>query len=69
MQMLFRNCPQGQRRVHTTAFTRSLHLQAPTVKNFVLKHGSMSGFFESYDADIICFQVKTPRCSLLVLAR
>jgi len=33
-------------------------LQAPTVKNFVLKHGSLGGFFESYDADIICFQVR-----------
>lgn len=29
----------------------------PTVPNFVLKYGSLKGFFDEYSADVICFQV------------
>ncbi|CAL8460704.1 g235 [Coccomyxa elongata] len=28
----------------------------PTVPNFVLKYGSLKGFFDEYSADVICFQ-------------
>ena len=51
------NMIEVQLAISTSVCRRRLLLQAPTVKNFVLRHGSMSGFFESYDADIICFQV------------
>ena len=33
-------------------------VQVPTVRNFVLKHGSLRGFFEHHQADIVCFQVR-----------
>ena len=32
-------------------------MQVPTVRNFVLKHGSLRGFFDHHQADIVCFQV------------
>lgn len=35
-------------------------LQIPTVKNFILKYGSIRGFFDSQEADIICLQACLP---------
>lgn len=33
-------------------------LQAPTVRNSVLKYGSFKGLFEDYGADIVCLQAR-----------
>ena len=32
--------------------------QVPTIPNFRLTHGSLKGFFEQQQADVICFQVR-----------
>ncbi|KAK9908864.1 hypothetical protein WJX75_003939 [Coccomyxa subellipsoidea] len=29
----------------------------PTIPNFALKHGSLKGFFEEHNADVVCFQL------------
>lgn len=34
----------------------------PTIPNFALKHGSLKGFFEEHNADVVCFQVTTKNC-------
>ena len=36
----------------------------PTLRNIVLRHGSLSGFMTELGADIMCFQA-APRCSHL----
>ncbi|KAK9846503.1 hypothetical protein WJX81_005404 [Elliptochloris bilobata] len=37
-------------------FIWNINSLIPTVRNFVLKHGSLRGFFDHYEADIVCFQ-------------
>lgn len=32
-------------------------VQVPTIPNFRLTHGSLKGFFDSQQADVVCFQV------------
>lgn len=39
----------------------------PTVRNAVLKHGSLAGFFDAHALDVLCLQVRRRRLELPLL--